>query len=218
MADDVWQVAVFTFTMAVVATLVMLPPGIVFAWLFARHRFRGCTALETLDMLPLVIPPVATGLLLLRLFGRRGPFGRVAESVGFEVIFTWKAVILAMAVMGLPLLVRAARGAFEQVDRRYEQIAASLGAGPLRIFFTVSLPMAGRGVLAGVLLAFSRAVGEFGATMMLAGNMPGSTRTIASGIYIYTEVGNDAAATSLMLASIMIAFGSLWFSNRLARP
>ncbi|MBE56384.1 MAG: molybdate ABC transporter permease subunit [Acidobacteria bacterium] len=218
MADDVWQVAVFTLTMAVVATLVMLPPGIVFAWLFARHRFRGCTALETLVMLPLVIPPVATGLILLRLFGRRGFFGRVAESVGLEVIFTWKAVILAMAVMGLPLLVRAARGAFEQVDRRYEQIAASLGAGPLRIFFTVTLPMAGRGVLAGVLLAFSRAVGEFGATMMLAGNMPGSTRTIASGIYIYTEVGNDAAATSLMLASIMIAFGSLWFSNRLARP
>ena len=218
MADDVWQVAVFTLTMAVVATLVMLPPGIVFAWLFARHRFRGCTALETLVMLPLVIPPVATGLILLRLFGRRGPFGRVAESVGLEVIFTWKAVILAMAVIGLPLLVRAARGAFEQVDRRYEQIAASLGAGPLRIFFTVTLPMAGRGVLAGVLLAFSRAVGEFGATMMLAGNMPGSTRTIASGIYIYTEVGNDAAATSLMLASIMIAFGSLWFSNRLARP
>ena len=218
MADDVWQVAVFTLTMAVVATLVMLPPGIMFAWLFARHRFRGCTALETLVMLPLVIPPVATGLILLRLFGRRGPFGRVAESVGLEVIFTWKAVILAMAVMGLPLLVRAARGAFEQVDRRYEQIAASLGAGPLRIFFTVSLPMAGRGVLAGVLLAFSRAVGEFGATMMLAGNMPGSTRTIASGIYIYTEVGNDAAATSLMLASIMIAFGPPWFSNRLARP
>ena len=218
MADDVWQVAVFTLTMAVVATLVMLPPGIVFAWLFARHRFRGCTALETLVMLPLVIPPVATGLILLRLFGRRGFFGRVAESVGLEVIFTWKAVILAMAVMGLPLLVRAARGAFEQVDRRYEQIAASLGAGPLRIFFTVTLPMAGRGVLAGVLLAFSRAVGEFGATMMLAGNMPGSTRTIASGIYIYTEVGNDAAATSLMLASIVIAFGSLWFSNRLARP
>ena len=218
MADDVWQVAVFTLTMAVVATLVMLPPGIVFAWLFARHRFRGCTALETLVMLPLVIPPVATGLILLRLFGRRGFFGRVAESVGLEVIFTWKAVILAMAVMGLPLLVRAARGAFEQVDRRYEQVAASLGAGPLRIFFTVTLPMAGRGVLAGVLLAFSRAVGEFGATMMLAGNMPGSTRTIASGIYIYTEVGNDAAATSLMLASIMIAFGSLWFSNRLAQP
>ena len=123
-----------------------------------------------------------------------------------------------MAVMGLPLLVRAARGAFEQVDRRYEQIAASLGAGPLRIFFTVSLPVAGRGVLAGVLLAFSRAVGEFGATVMLAGNMPGSTLTIASGIYSYPEVGNDAAATSLMLAAIVIAFGSLWFSNRLARP
>ena len=123
-----------------------------------------------------------------------------------------------MAVMGLPLLVRAARAAFEQVDRRYEQIAASLGAGPLRIFFTVSLPLAGRGVLAGVLLAFSRAVGEFGATVMLAGNMPGSTRTIASGIYFYTEVGNDAAVTSLMLVSIMIAFGSLWFSNRLAQP
>jgi molybdate transport system permease protein len=141
----------------------------------------------------------------------------VLESAGVEIIFTWKAVILAMVVMGLPLLVRAARSAFEQVDRRYEQIAATLGAGPFRIFFTVTFPLARRGVLAGALLAFSRALGEFGATILVAGSIPGSTRTIAAGIYRYTEIGNDAAANSLMLVSIMIAFGALWFSNRLAQ-
>ena len=140
MADDVWQVAVFTLTMAVVATLVMLPPGIMIAWLFARHRFHGCTALETLVMLPLVIPPVATGLILLRLFGRRGLFGRVTESVGLEIIFTWKAVILAMAVMGLPLLVRAARGATHRRSPHRPCSSAQRGPaelgprGPFRAF------------------------------------------------------------------------------------
>ena len=217
MTPDLWSIAAFTFTMAAAATLLMLPPGIALAWVFARRQFPGRTALETLVLLPLVIPPVATGLILLRLFGRRGIFGRVLESAGVEIIFTWKAVILAMVVMGLPLLVRAARSAFEQVDRRYEQIAATLGAGPFRIFFTVTFPLARRGVLAGALLAFSRALGEFGATILVAGSIPGSTRTIAAGIYRYTEIGNDAAANSLMLVSIMIAFCALWFSNRLAQ-
>ena len=217
MTTDVWQVAWFTVAVAAAATVVMLPPGIALAWLFARRRFAGRTALETLVALPLVIPPVATGLILLKLFGRRGPFGRVLETAGIEVIFTWKAVVLAMAVMGLPLLVRAARAAFEDVDRRYEQIAATLGAGPVRIFMTVSLPLAHRGVLAGTLLAFSRALGEFGATVMVAGSIPGRTRTIAAGIYSSTEVGDDAAATSLLLVSVVIAFGALWLSNQLAQ-
>ena len=216
MTTDVWQVAWFTVTVAGVATIVMLPPGIGLAWLFARHRFLGRTALETLVALPLVIPPVATGLILLNLFGRRGALGRLLAATGVDVIFTWKAVVLAMAVMGLPLLVRAGRVAFEQVDRRYEQMAATLGAGPLRVFMTVSLPLAGRGLMAGTLLAFSRALGEFGATVMVAGSIPGSTRTIAAGIYSYTEVGNDAAAAGLLLVSVGIAFGALWVSNRLA--
>ena len=159
---------------------------------------------------------MATGLLLLKLFGRRGPLGSVLAAAGVDLIFTWKAVVLAMAVMGLPLLVRAGRVAFEQVDRRYEQMAGTLGAGPLRVFTTVSLPLAGRGLMAGTLLAFSRALGEFGATVMIAGSIPGQTRTIASGIYSYTEIGNDAAAAWLLLVSLGIAFGALWVSNHLA--
>ncbi|HAK54953.1 MAG: molybdate ABC transporter permease subunit [Vicinamibacterales bacterium] len=217
MTTDVWEVASFTLTMAGAATLLMLPPGIALAWLFARYRFPGRTALDTVVSLPLVIPPVATGVILLRLLGRRGIFGGMLETAGIEVIFTWKAVVLAMTVMGMPLLVRAARAAFEQVDRRYEQIAATLGASPLRVFFTISLPLAGRGVMAGSLLAFSRALGEFGATVVVAGSIPGSTRTIAAGIYTYTEIGNDAAATGLLLVSVAIAFGALWCSNRLAQ-
>lgn len=216
MTTDVWQVASFTVMVATAATLVMLPPGVALAWLFARHRFVGRTVLETLVSLPLVIPPVATGLLLLKLFGRRGPLGSVLAAAGVDLIFTWKAVVLAMAVMGLPLLVRAGRVAFEQVDRRYEQMAGTLGAGPLRVFTTVSLPLAGRGLMAGTLLAFSRALGEFGATVMIAGSIPGQTRTIASGIYSYTEIGNDAAAAWLLLVSLGIAFGALWVSNHLA--
>ena len=126
--------------MALLATIVMLPIGVVFAWVLARHRFTGRTIIETALSLPLVMPPVATGLILLKLFTSRGPVGRVLEAVGIEVIFTWKAVVLAMAVMGLPLLVRSARTGFEQIDIRYEQIAATLGAGPARVFFTISLP------------------------------------------------------------------------------
>ena len=217
MPSDVWQVASFTLAVAFAATLLMLPPGVLIAWLLARHRFTGHTLVETAVSLPLVMPPVATGLILLNLFARRGPIGRVLDTAGIEVIFTWKAVVLAMAVMGLPLLVRAARAGFEHVDRRYEQIAETLGAGRTRVFLTISLPLAARGVLAGTLLAFSRALGEFGATVMVAGSIPGSTRTLASGIYSYTEVGEDAAATGLLVISIAIAFGALWASNRLAQ-
>ena len=154
MASDVWQIASFTVMMALAATMVMLPPGVALAWLLARRRFPGRTVIETAVSLPLVMPPVATGLILLELFGRRGPIGRVLAAAGIEVVFTWKAVVLAMAVMGLPLLVRASRAGFEQVDHRYEQIAQTLGAGPARVFLTISLPLAGRGVVAGALLGF----------------------------------------------------------------
>ena len=212
--NDVLSVALFTVGMAVLATAVMLPPGLAVAWALARRRFPGHAVLETLVSLPLVLPPVATGLILISILGRRGVLGGLLDRMGVEVMFTWRAVVVAMAVMGLPLLVRSARAGFEQVDRRYEQIAATLGARPSRVFFTVSLPLARRGVLAGSLLGFSRALGEFGATIMVAGALP-STRTIAVAIYTYTETGQDAAAMVMLAVSAAIAFVALLASNRL---
>ena len=212
--NEVLSVAGFTASMAALATAVMLPPGLAVAWVLARRRFPGHAVLETLVSLPLVLPPVATGLILITVLGRRGVLGGVLDRLGIEVMFTWRAVVVAMAVMGLPLLVRSARAGFEQVDRRYEQIAATLGARPARVFFTVSLPLARRGVLAGSLLGFSRALGEFGATIMVAGALPG-TRTIAVAIYTYTETGQDAAAAVMLAVSAAIAFGALLASNRL---
>lgn len=213
MTVELLQVTGFTLLMAALATLVMLPPGLALAWLLARYEFRGRSVLETLVSLPIVVPPVATGLILLMLFGRRGPIGRLLEPLGVEVVFTWRAVVIAMAVMGLPLFVRAARAAFEQVDRRYEAIAGTLGARPWRVFRTVSLPLARRGLLAGMVLGYSRAVGEFGATIMLAGALPG-TRTLSVAIYRNAELGNDTAAMALIACSVAIGFVAVYAANR----
>jgi molybdate transport system permease protein len=215
MSGEIGEIALFTTAMALIATVVMVPPGVALAWALARGRFPGRAIVETLVSLPLVMPPVATGLILLRLFGRRGPVGRLLDTAGVEVIFTWKAVVLAMAVMGLPLVVRTARAGFEQVTRRYEQVAESLGAGPLRVFFTISLPLAARNVLAGALLGFSRGLGEFGATIVVAGAIPRRTRTLAVAIYNYTETGQEREAALLLIISVTIAFGAVWLSNRL---
>ena len=212
---ELMRVVLFSVGMAALATVVMLPPGIALAWILVRRPFPGRTVVETLISLPLVLPPVATGLILLKLFGRRGLIGRWFDQLGIEVIFTWKAVVLAMAVMGLPLLVRAAQSGFEQVDRRYERIAATLGAHPVRVFLTISLPLASRGVMAGAVLGFSRALGEFGATVMIAGTLPG-TRTLSTSIYAYTQTGQDASATVLLAASALVAFAALFVSNRLS--
>lgn len=214
MPDGLLSTAAFTVGWAGMATLVMLPPGVALAWVLARRRFPGRALLETAVSLPLVLPPVATGLILLKLFGRGGWLGGLLERFGVEVLFTPKAVVLAMAVMGLPLLVRSARAGFEQVDRRYEQIAATLGARPSRVFFTISLPLAARGVLAGALLGFSRALGEFGATILVAGALP-STRTIAVAIYSSTVVGDESTATAMLAVSAALAFSALLISNRL---
>jgi molybdate transport system permease protein len=217
MTSEVAYIAAFTVACAAAATGLMLAPGVALAWLLARRRFPGKAIVETLVSLPLVVPPVATGLVLLWLFARRGPLGRVLESIGIEVVFTPRAVIIAMAVMGLPLLVRTARTGFEQVTRRYEQIAETLGAGPWRVFSTVTLPLASRNILAGSLLGFSRALGEFGATIVVAGSIPGRTRTLAVGIYSYAEMGQDRQAVLLMIVSVCIAFAAVLASNRLAR-
>jgi molybdate transport system permease protein len=212
-----WQITSFTIATALAATALMLPPGIAVAWLLARNRVRGQALIETAVSLPLVLPPVATGVLLLKLLGRRGPVGRLLETVDVEVIFTWKAVVLAMVVMGLPLVIRSARAGFEQVDRRYEAVAATLGARPLRVFFTISLPLALPGVLAGGVLGFARAIGEFGATIMVAGSIPGETRTLAVAFYSFTETGRDDEAMVLIGMSLAIAFAALWASNHLSR-
>jgi molybdate transport system permease protein len=216
-SDGIADIAVFTVLCAAAATMLMLVPGVGLAWLLARRRFPGKAVVETLVSLPLVIPPVATGLILLWLFGRRGPAGRALASLGVEVVFTPGAVVMAMAVMGLPLLVRTARAGFEQVTRRYEQMAETLGAGPWRVFTSITLPLARRTILAGALLGFSRALGEFGATIVVAGSIPGRTRTLAVGIYSATEAGQDARAALLLVVSIVIAFAAVLVSNQLVR-
>jgi molybdate transport system permease protein len=210
---DAWQITGFTIATAAAATLLMLPPGLLLAWLLARGRFPGRVLLDTVVSLPLVMPPVATGLVLLMLVAPRGPLGRVLARAGVDVVFTWKAVVLAMTVMGLPLLVRTVRAGIEQVDRRYEAAASTLGAGPLRVFFTVTLPLARPAVAAGAVLGFARALGEFGATIMIAGSIPGSTRTLAVAIYSFAETGRDRDAAVLVAISAAIAFSALCVSN-----
>lgn len=216
MSVETWAVARFTVTMALLATALVLPPAIAVGWLLARREFRGKALLETIVSLPLVLPPVASGLVLLWLFGRRSPLGRLLDQIGIEVIFTWKAVVIAMMVISFPLVARSVRAGIEQVDRRFESIAATLGAGPFRIVRTVTLPLASRGIIAGAILGFSRALGEFGATIMIAGAIPGQTQTLAVGIYTLVETGREEAAWSLLLISAALAFVAIYLSNRFA--
>ena len=215
MSAETWAIARFTVLMALLATALVLPPAIGIGWLLARKRFPGKALLETIVSLPLVLPPVATGLLLLWLFGRRSPVGQVLDTIGIEIIFTWKAVVIAMMVISFPLVARSVRAGIEQVDRRYEQLAATLGAGSFRILRTITLPLASRGIAAGAVLGFSRALGEFGATIMIAGAIPGRTRTLAVGIYTLVETGREDAAWGLLAVSALLAFGAIYFSNRL---
>ena len=215
MSEETWAIARFTVLMASLATVLVLPPAIAVGWLLARRRFVGKTLLETVVSLPLVLPPVATGLLLLWLFGRRSPVGQALDAAGVEIIFTWKAVVIAMMVISFPLVVRSVRAGIEQVDRRYEDLAATLGATPLRILRTVTLPLAARGIAAGAVLGFSRALGEFGATIMIAGAIPGQTRTLAVGIYTLVEIGREEDAWVLLAISAALAFGAIYLSNRL---
>ena len=217
MTIDVWRITWFTALAAAGATALVLPPGVALAWALARREFFGRNIVETIASLPLVMPPVATGLILLWLVGRRGPIGAALASQGIDVVFTWKAVVLAMACIGFPLLVRTARTGFEQVSPRYEQLAATLGASPLRIFFTVTVPLALRPILAGALLTFSRAIGEFGATVLVAGSIPGRTETLAVAIFNRTQVGEDRSAAVLVGVSVVIAFAAISASNTLLR-
>jgi molybdate transport system permease protein len=208
----------FTVWVCLLSTLCILPAGVLVGWLLARRRLRGRAALETVLSLPLVMPPVATGLVLLRLLGRRGFFGGLLHrALGVDIAFTWRAVVIAAGVMSFPLLLRSARVAFQQVDPRLEQIARTLGASDLRVFWSVSLPLAGRGLLSGTVLAFGRALGEFGATILVAGNIPGKTATLSLSIYQAVQLGQDGAALRLVAVSTAIAFAAIWASELLLR-
>ena len=206
----------FSAWAAAVATLIILPPGLALAWLLARRNWPGKALVETLTALPLVLPPVATGLILLKLLGRRGPLGVWMAEQGIEIVFTWKAVVIALAVMSFPLLVRSLRTAIEEVPSRLEQVAMTLGAGPWKVFWAVTLPLARRGVAAGAILAFARALGEFGATMILAGYIPGETGTLSLEIYQAIQMGEDTRAIELIGAAALLAFGALGISEYLA--
>lgn len=209
---------VFTLRMATASTLLILPPGLLIAWLLARRQWPGKALVETLVALPLVLPPVVTGLALLTLLGRRGPLGGYLwENFGIEVAFTWRAVVIALGVMSFPLLVRAARTAIEEVDPALEQMARTLGASEWRVFLTITLPLARRGVIAGLLLAFARALGEFGATIMVAGNIPGQTTTLSVAIYQLVQLGQDPDAWLLAGVAASIAFLAVLAGETLTR-
>jgi molybdate transport system permease protein len=214
MSATEWGILGLTLRTAALATLLIVPPGLTIAWLLARRRWRGKSLVETLVALPLVMPPVATGLLLLQLLGRRGPVGRLLP---FDVVFTWRAVVIAMMAMSFPLLVRAARVAFEEVNPRLEQIARTLGARDARVFATITLPLASRGIASGMLLAFARAIGEFGATILVAGNIPGRTTTLSLAIYNLVQLGRDVEAFRLLGVAVLVAFAAVWITEALLR-
>jgi molybdate transport system permease protein len=214
MSAEAWQITWFTAATAALATLAILPFGIALAWLLARRNWAGKSIVETLVALPLVLPPVATGLILLHLLGRRSTIGGFLENTfGLEIVFTWRAVVVASAVMSFPLLVSTVRVAFENVSPRLELIARTLGAGPWRTFVTITLPLARPGLAAGAALAFARALGEFGATIMLSGYIPGKTATLALSIHHLAQLDRDREAMVLLAISMVLAFGSVWLSG-----
>jgi molybdate transport system permease protein len=215
-----WTAILLSLRVAVIATLVATPFGIALAWLLARRDFWGKSVLDAVVHLPLVLPPVVTGYLLLLTFGRRGLVGGfLADHLGIVFSFRWTGAALACGVMAFPLLVRAIRLSFEAIDRRLEDAAATLGASRLRTFLTVTLPLALPGIIAGMVLCFAKALGEFGATITFVSNIPGETQTISAAIYTLTQTpGGDAAAFRLVIVAVVISLAALvaseWFARR----
>lgn len=214
MTTEEWQIVWFTAWVSALSTVLILPFGLGVAWLLARCHWPGKSVVETFVALPLVMPPVATGLVLLQLLGRRGLVGGfLHDHFDLDVVFTWRGVLIALGVMSFPLLVRSTRVAFEEVNPRLEQIARTLGAGNFRVFCTITLPLASRGIMGGMILAFARALGEFGATIMVAGNIPGRTSTLSLAIFQSVQLGRDADAFRLLGVSVALAFAAVWTSE-----
>jgi molybdate transport system permease protein len=219
LTPDEWNAVRLSVKVATVAMLASLPPGILVALLLARGRFWGKTLLNGLVHLPLILPPVVTGYLLLLTFGRRAPAGAfLAEHFGIIFSFRWTGAALACGVMGFPLMVRAIRLSIEAVDRKMEAAAGTLGASPPWVFATITLPLILPGLIAGAILAFAKAMGEFGATITFVSNIPNETQTLPSAIYTFTQVpGGDDGALRLTLVSIVISMAALVASEVLAR-
>lgn len=218
LGPEEWQAVALSLRVALVATLASLPLGLLTAYALARWRFPGREVLNGLVHLPLILPPVVTGYLLLLTLGPTAPVGSLLESLGLGVAFRWTGAALAAAVMAFPLMVRAIRLSIEAVDPKLEQAAATLGASRMRVYFTVTLPLTLPGIVAGAVLAFAKAMGEFGATITFVSNIPGQTRTLPSAIYAFLQVpGGEASALRLVAVSVFVAMAALVLSEWLAR-
>jgi molybdate transport system permease protein len=213
-----YAILLITFRVALGATCIVGPLGIALGYAMARWQFRGKSVIETVVALPLVLPPTAIGYLLLSLLARDGLLGERTLGFNPDLLFTWKAAVLASAVVAIPLVTRTARTAFEEVNPRLELMGRSLGMSPLRTFVAVTLPLARRGLLAALALGFGRALGEFGATVIVAGNIPGRTQTLALAIFSEIQLGNTAGALRLVAITVSVAFALLWWVERLLRP
>jgi molybdate transport system permease protein len=219
LTPEEWTAMVLSLKVAASAVVFSIPLGIAVAWLLSRRDFWGKSVLDALVHLPLILPPVVTGYLLLLTFGRRGTVGAfLDEWFGIVFSFRWTGAALAAAVMGFPLLVRTIRLSLDAVDRKLEAAASTLGASPVRVFLTVTLPLIVPGIAAGAVLAFAKSMGEFGATITFVANIPGETQTLASAIYTYTQVpGGEVGAMRLTLISVVISVGALVASELLSR-
>jgi molybdate transport system permease protein len=219
LSNDEWTAILLSLRVSTVAMLVSLPFGIAVALLLARGRFWGKSLLNGVIHMPLILPPVVTGFILLILFGRKGPIGAFLDAhFGIVFSFRWTGAALACGIMGFPLMVRSIRLSIEAVDRKLEEAAGTLGAGPGWIFLTITLPLILPGVIAGMILSFAKAMGEFGATITFVSNIPGETQTLSSAIYTFTQVpGGDAGALRLTVVAIVISMVALLASEFLAR-
>lgn len=206
-----------TLLWATMSTTLVMIPGILLAYALSRYEFIGKKTISTLTSLPLVLPPTAAGFMLLGIFADSGILGRRALGFDLDILLNWKGVVLACAFMSVPLVIRTARVSFDAVDPRYEAMARTLGASPARAFFTVTIPLAGRGLIAAMILGFTRAMGEFGASVVLAGNIPGKTQTLASAIYSAQQSGNNRQANILLCVALMIGFLAVFSTEWLTR-
>jgi molybdate transport system permease protein len=219
MSAEDWGIVLLSLKVAIVAVILVLPIAFAIAWLLARHRFPGRIIVDALVHLPLVLPPVVTGWVLLLLFGRMGPIGGWLDHwFGVTVMFRWTGAVIAAAVMALPLMVRAIRLSIEAIDVRLEDAARTLGAGPARVFRTISLPLALPGVLAALVLGFARSLGEFGATISFVSNIPGETSTLPIAIYAAMQVpGGEGRVVRLAIVSVILSLGALIASELMIR-
>ncbi|KQQ78085.1 molybdenum ABC transporter permease [Rhizobium sp. Leaf321] len=218
LSEEEWTAVRLSLRVSSVAVLVSLPLGILVAYVLARGKFWGKSILNGIVLLPLILPPVVTGFLLLIVFGRRGVVGSfLADYLGIVLSFRWTGAALACGVMGFPLMVRSIRLSIETVDRKLEEAAGTLGASPLWVFLTVTLPLILPGIIAGMILAFAKAMGEFGATITFVSNIPGETQTLSAAIYTFTQVpGGDVGAMRLTIVAIAISFAALLASECMA--